>query len=84
MSDIVTMNGLIYRTTEPLVPPVDSDVFLQSLLNRLGTEKERLSEDTALMSRSFAFREPHVPNPNNPIEAKWALLLPLVKKKPKP
>lgn len=77
MNDKVTINGLIYGTMEPLMSPVDSDNFLQKLLDGLGPEKKRLCKDTAVISRSFSFRKPPlVPNPDNPIEAKWALLLP--------
>jgi len=79
MSSNLVVNGILWGAVEPLVAPVSYDSFVQMLLKGLKPEKERLHDDTAFMRKSFAFRafrEVSSPNLNNPIEAKWALLLP--------
>ncbi|KJS29646.1 MAG: hypothetical protein VR64_19530 [Desulfatitalea sp. BRH_c12] len=79
MADQILVNGMVWGRKEPLVAPIDYDVFAQSIMEALRRDKEHFRADSshgikAIVSRSgFEFQ---APNLNDPLETKWALLLP--------
>jgi hypothetical protein len=79
MGDKIVVNGMLWGKVEPLLPPIDYDEFANIMLDALGREKEHFRADTnyalsSLATRgAFEFRSPDL---NDPLEVKWALLLP--------
>ena len=80
MYDKIVVNGMLWGKVEPLVAPIDYDDFTKMMLDALGREKEHFRADADHALSSFATKEAfefRAPNLNDPLEVKWALLLPL-------
>ena len=79
MYDKIVVNGMLWGKVEPLVAPIDYDDFTKMMLDALGREKEHFRADADHALSSFATKEAfefRAPNLNDPLEVKWALLLP--------
>lgn len=81
MNDRILVNGMVWGKKEPLVSPIDYDDFVKEMLEALGRDKEGFRIQTDFGQRAFVRRasfelEFRAPDLNNPLEVKWALLLP--------
>ena len=80
MPDKIVVNGMVWGRKEPLVKPIEYDDFVRTMIDALGRDKEYFRTETAFgtgaMVSRFAFESFRVPNLNDPLEVKWALLLP--------
>lgn len=79
MSDRIVVNGMTLGKVKPLLPPVDLDKFAGTLMGALAREKEHFRLEAVHAEESFATRgayEFHSPDLSDPLEVKWALLLP--------
>jgi hypothetical protein len=79
MGDKIVVNGMLWGKIEPLVTPIDYDEFSNILLDSLGKDKEHFRADKNYALNSYASHGSFgltSPDLNNPLEVKWALLLP--------
>jgi hypothetical protein len=81
MTDKILVNGMVWGTREPLVSPIDYDEFVKIMLEALSRDKEgfrqmaEFGQEELSSKKSFEYSF-HTPDLNDPLEAKWALLLP--------
>ncbi len=81
MEDRVLVNGMMWGSGRPIVPPQGYQQFKEDLLRGLLKPKEKPLASVAVSCKRFSFLRAHfesiaLPNLNNPLEVGWALLLP--------
>lgn len=80
MGDKVFVNGMVWGSGKPIIPPMDYEEFKESLLHGLVEPKEKPLASVATVCRRFSllrstFELRTPPNLNNPLEVGWFLLL---------
>ena len=86
MKDKILVNGFVWGTREPLVSAIDYDDFANRLVDALGRTKGDFRAEASFAMTATATRgayEFHTPDLNDPLETKWALLLPSENKEAK-
>ncbi len=80
MNNRVIVNGMRWGSVEPLASPVEYEEFVNTLVDALRREKENFRPEAAYAGSAMATKSAYSffrsPDLNNPLEVKWALLLP--------
>lgn len=81
MEGKVFVNGVVWGSAKPIVPPMNYEEFKEELLHGLSISKEKSLASISASSIRFSslrssFEIRNIPNLNNPSEVGWALLLP--------